>query len=286
MTRHPTARRVHRQETEPDDAFVAGVLETSAWAKKHQRTLIIGGVILAVAIVSAILWLNHRSTQRELAAVEISQVRSLAQTGNTALAIRELEQFVSRFGGTPSGDEARLLLARNYMDAGQPQQAASTLQGMARNVGSDLGVNAAMLLAAAQEATGNVQQAEETYLRVGNGGRFLFQRQEALDNVARLRLQQGNVAGAVQIYERLVNMTPEESPDRQVFELRLGEVQARAVSAAGAQADVVPAAPAMTQPAGEGAAFPIPGMEPAGTAPGATQPETAPPAGTQPPGGN
>jgi hypothetical protein len=55
MTRHPTARRVHRQDSAPDDAFIAGVLETSAWAKQHSRTLIVGGIIAAVVITAVVL---------------------------------------------------------------------------------------------------------------------------------------------------------------------------------------------------------------------------------------
>jgi predicted negative regulator of RcsB-dependent stress response len=249
MTRHPTARRVHRPETTGDDAFVAGVLETSAWARKHQRLLIIGGIALAVIVTALVLWLSNRSSQRERAALEISQVRAVVLSGNTTLAIRELEQFVSRYGSTPAGREARLLLAGSYMQAGQYSEAASTVQPLSRDVDSDLGVNAALLLAAAQEANGEPQRAEETFLRVGAGGRFLFQRQEALDNVARLRMQRGDVAGAIQMYERILSMTPENSPDRQVFDLRLGELQARAVSAQGSQPDQVPAAPAPGAPA-------------------------------------
>jgi predicted negative regulator of RcsB-dependent stress response len=279
MTRHPTARRVHRQETSGDDAFVAGVLETSVWARQHQRLLIIGGIALAVIVTALVLWLTSRASQRDQAALEISQVRAVALSGNTLLAIRELEQFVSRYGRTPAGREARLLLAGAYMDGGRYSDAASTVQPLGRDVDGDLGVNAALLLAAAQEATGEAQRAEETYLRVGNGARFLFQRQEALDNVARLRLQRGDVAGAVQMYERILSITPEDSPDRQVFDLRLGELQARAVSAQGTQPDQVPAAPAPGAPAA------APGLTP-GLTPGATpapDAQTPPPGGTQPP---
>jgi predicted negative regulator of RcsB-dependent stress response len=284
MTRHPTARRVHRQDSAPDDAFVAGVLETTAWAKKHQRTLIIGGIIFAVLVTATVLWLTNRSATRERAALELAQVRAVAMSGNTPLAIRELEQYVGRYGRTPAGAEARLLLAGAYMDAGQYGPAASTAQPMARNVGSDMGVNAAMLLAAAQEASGNLQQAEETYLRVGNGGRFLFQRQEGLDNVARLRLQRGDIAGTVAMYERIIQITPEGSPDRQVFELRLGEAQARAASPTGAQPDQVPAplAPGTQAPGLQPA--PAPAPEGTTTEPPAGPPQ--PPAGTDPPGGN
>jgi predicted negative regulator of RcsB-dependent stress response len=228
MTRHPSARRVHRQETAPDDAFVAGVLETTVWAKRHRRTIIIAGVTAAVLIGGLLYWLSYRSDLRERANTELTQVRAVALSGNVPLATRELQQYLDRFGGTPAAREARMLLARVHIEGNQPQQAVDIIRGDARNVRSDMGANAAFLLASAYEAAQELQRAEEVYLRLGDDARFSFQRQEALDAAARIRLQRGDHAGALQLYERLVETTPETSPDRQVFELRLGEARARA----------------------------------------------------------
>jgi tetratricopeptide (TPR) repeat protein len=251
MTRHPTARRVHRPDTGPDDAFVAGVLESSAWMKQHQRTLIIAAVVTAVLVTATVLWLNHRSNLRDRANVELTQVRAVALSGNTALAIRDLQQFLGTYGGTPAAAEARLLLGRTYLEAGQPQQAIDAVEQEARRVRTDMGASAAFLLATAYEAGQQYQQAEQTYLRIGDGGRFLYQRQDGLDNAARLRLQQGNPQGAAQLYERLVNMTPETSPERQIFQLRLGEARALALNP---QPQPAPVPAAVTAPALESVA--------------------------------
>lgn len=232
MTRHPTARRVHRPDTTPDDAFIAGVLETSAWAKQHSRKLIIGGVIAAVAITALVLFLLSRANQREQAIAQLTQVRATAMSGNTQLAIRELEQYMSRFGGTPAADEARLLLGRAYLDNNQAAQALQTVQELASDLDEPLGVNAAFLLAAAHEAAEEPHRAEEVYLRVADDAPFLFQRQDGLDNAGRIRMQRADAAGAVQLYERLVEMTPEGNTERPVYELRLGEARAMAASAA------------------------------------------------------
>ena len=123
MTRHPTARRVHRQDSAPDDVFVAGVLETSAWAKQNSRMLVIGGIVAAVVILGTIFFITNRRSQTAEAASQLTQVRAVALSGNNQLAIRELEQFLSNYGGTPSGDEARLMLGSAYLQAGQAQQA-------------------------------------------------------------------------------------------------------------------------------------------------------------------
>lgn len=285
MTRHPTARRVHRQNSSDDDAFIAGVLETSAWAKQHQRILIIAAVTVAVVVVGLVLWLSNRNSTRAAAAEELTRVRAVALTGNAPLAIRDLESFVSRFGGTPSAPEARLMLGRAYLDNGQAQQAIEALRALARNVGDDMGANAALLTAAAYEALQEPHRAEELYLRVAEGARFVFQRQEAYDNGARIRLQRGDAAGAAQLYERAVEITPETNPDRQVLELRLGEARALAASPTGSEPQQPPQVPAATAPG----VMPTPpaGEQAPGETPpaGEAAPAATPPAGT-PPGGN
>src|SRR5690606_5608475 len=100
MTRHPTARRVHRQDSAPDDVFVARVLETSAWAKQNSRMLVIGGIIAAVVIAGLLYFVTTRRANEAQAATQLTQVRAVAMSGNNALAIRELEQFLGRFDGT------------------------------------------------------------------------------------------------------------------------------------------------------------------------------------------
>jgi predicted negative regulator of RcsB-dependent stress response len=245
-TRHPTARRVHRPDTSGDDAFVTGVLETTAWAKQHQRALIIGGIALAVIVAALVLWLHNRATTREQANVQIAQVRTTVMMGNTELAIRELEMYLDAYGRTPAAAEARLLLARQYLLAGRGTEAGEVVRRLARNPGRPMGADAAFLLAASYEAAQEPHRAEDVYLRVADDGRFLYQRQEALDNVARIRIQRGDMAGAAQAYERLVEITPETNPDRQIFEMRLGEALAGAAAPAqpGAADPAAPPAPA------------------------------------------
>lgn len=244
MTRHPTARRVHREDTAPDDVFIAGVLETSAWAKQHSRKLIIGGTIAALVIIGAVLFLMSRANQRNQAIAQLTQVRAVAMSGNAQLAVRELEQYMSRFGGTPAADEARLLLGRAYLENGQVPQARETVDELARNLRRPLGVNAALLLAAAHEGAQEPHRAEEVYLRIAEAAPYLYQKQEGLDNAARIRLQRGEAAGAVELYQRLLDLTPASNTERPVYELRLGE--ALALTATGGATPVPPVTPAAT----------------------------------------
>jgi predicted negative regulator of RcsB-dependent stress response len=264
MTRHPTARRVHRQDAQPDDIFVARVLETSAWAKQNSRMLVIGGIVAAVLIIGLFYFVTSRRATNAQAAAQLTQARAVALSGNNQLAIRELEQFLARFGGTPSADEARLMLGRAYLEVGQVQQAQSTIEPIAGDLGSGLGINAATLLATSYEAAQEPHRAEAIYLEMAEDARFLFQRQDALDNAARIRLQRGDAAGAAELYRQLLEITPESNPERPIFEMRLGEALTQAAIGGTTNAAAPPPPPA----SGQGAP-----VQPAQTPP--VQPEPA-----------
>jgi tetratricopeptide (TPR) repeat protein len=236
MTHNPSARRVHRADAGGDDAFVAGVLETTAWAQQNRQRLIIGGVVAIIAVLAIVLIGSNRASKRENAARGLVSIRNVAASGNNQLAIADMEKFMRSYGGTPAAAEVRLLLARAYLQEGQAQKAIDTVRDQASRVGDVMGVNAAFLLAAAHEAAQQSQQAEDVYLRVADGAEFLYQKQEALDNAARLRIARGDAPGAVQLYDRLFSITPQTHASRQVYELRAGEARALA----GATSPVAP----------------------------------------------
>jgi predicted negative regulator of RcsB-dependent stress response len=229
MVRHPTARRVHRPAEASDDAFVAGVLESTVWAKRHGRTLIVGGVLLALLLLGFLFYRSQAAATRERSAMELERVRATLLTGNTTLAAQELQAFVNQYGGTPAGREARLLLGQALFDEGQPQQAIEAVERLARDPDEPLGAAAAFLAGAAHEALGAPQQAETLYLRVADDARFDFQRLEALDKAARLRITAGNPAGAAELYQRAIDMIPpERAADRSLYRMRQAEAQAMA----------------------------------------------------------
>jgi tetratricopeptide (TPR) repeat protein len=228
MTRHPVSRRVHRQETQPDDVFVERVLETSAWASTHARLLIIGAAVVAVLLVS-VLWIrSSRAADRAASATELTTLRQTVQAGNPAVAIRDLQSFLDRFGGTPAGTEARLLLARAHLQAGQGQEAIDAVETQARDLTEPLGTPAAFLLGSAYESLTRWDDAEQTYLRIADAAPFDFQKIQALENAARIRIERGEPAGAVELYERLIGLLPVTSPERSVYEMRKAEAAALA----------------------------------------------------------
>src|SRR5690606_17145705 len=130
------------------------------------RSLVIGGIIAAVVVVGLYFFIASRRAAHAQAASRLTQVRAIALSGNVQLSIRELENFLTEFGGTPSAGEARLMLGRAYMETGQPLRARETVQPLANDLDDGLGVNAALLLASTYEAGQEPHRAEEIYLEI------------------------------------------------------------------------------------------------------------------------
>jgi tetratricopeptide (TPR) repeat protein len=240
MTRHPTARRVHRDDTGTDDAFVAQVLETSFWAREHARILVIGGIAAALLVIFGLWYISSRRALAERASTELTPLRAMVQSGNTQAAIPQLEQYLARFGGSDVADEARLMLGEEYLVTGQTQKALDVLAEVDTDLENPMAVNALMLRASALEGSRQAHRAEELYLRVADGAPYPFQQRDALDNAARIRMESNNPAGAAELYQRLLDELPEADPLRGVFELRMAE--ARAAAAVPAAATPAPAA--------------------------------------------
>jgi predicted negative regulator of RcsB-dependent stress response len=231
MAKHPGARRVHKSASD-EDAFVAGVLESSVWARTHARHLIIGGVVALLAVVLFVYLRTTRAQTNQQAAVELDQLRGTVQSGNLELARQDVQKFLDSFGRTPSAREARLLLGQLQLQGGEAQNAVATLRPIADDVESSLGYNAALMLAAAYRANKQDADADRTYLRIADRARFDYQKREALDLAAQLRAENGNPTGAIELYERILASfdtdQPMIDPDRNVYEMRLAELRAAA----------------------------------------------------------
>jgi predicted negative regulator of RcsB-dependent stress response len=227
MTRHPASRRIHQQET-PDDALTEKLLRLVLWAKRNIRILATAAVVIVLATLGTIYSANVREARRAEAAMRLNEVRQTVLSGNHALAVRDLEAFIGRFSGTTSADEARLLMAQVSLESGEAAKAIETLQPLARKLDSPLGAPAAFLLGAAYDQSGDAAQAEATFLRLADNAPLSYQRREALEQAARITEAKGDAARAVELYQRLVSLTQENSPERSIAELRLAEARARA----------------------------------------------------------
>lgn len=224
--RHPSSRRVPKKGDHPDDVFVSKTLEFSDWARQNS-----GALIVAVAVLGALLWgvvyyVGYKEDLRAQASQELEAIHQTIGMGDREAAKQELGRFLERFGDTDVALEARILLAEQYLRTGESSQAVSALEPAARSLQTPLAIQAGFLLAAAFEEEGRLERAEETYLRLADRARLQFQVRDALEDAARLRIARGDLAGAAELYRRVLDTFEAGEQGRGVYEMRLAEVEA------------------------------------------------------------
>jgi predicted negative regulator of RcsB-dependent stress response len=230
MSAQSMANRSSRaRHADPDDAMLARALEFADWARGNVKAVVIG-VVLLVVLIGGGLYYRYYTTHRKLeAATELMKLQRTVNADNPQLAARDLEQFVHRYDGTTAAAEAQVALAQMYLQQNDAKKAVATLQGAGSRIGkSEVGPQAALLLAAAQSAAGDTKGAVTTYLAVADQAPHDYQKSEALEDAAVLRTESGDYKGAAELYQRLVDGAEKGSPQRQLYEMRLAEVQARA----------------------------------------------------------
>lgn len=227
--RHPgsTRNRPKPQDPDDEDVFVAKTLEFSAWARQNSQVLVAFGAAVVLVVFLAVYYVNRSGARQEAAAQELEQVTGVLATGQTDQAKVQLARYVERFEGTPYAEEARLILAQVHLDEGEPGQALQVLDGTDLPASDGLGTQIAVLRARALEAQEDFAAAESLYMEIANDAALGFQEIDALDDAARLRMRMENYAGAAELYRRLVDLAPEGSQSRSLYQMRLAEAEAR-----------------------------------------------------------
>jgi predicted negative regulator of RcsB-dependent stress response len=224
--RHPGQRRLASDSTQEneDDIFVANVLELGNWAKRNQQLLTIVGVVAVLAVAAGLYYANFRRSQVDRAANQLEQIHRTMELQDTEGAKQQLVVFIDQFSGTPYAGEARMLLGDLYLRSGDVEQAVATLEPMASSPRDPLELQAASLLGAAYEQAQRWADAEAEYLRIADRSTLDFQVRDALAAAARIRAEQGNDAGAAQLYQRILDGLDANAPERGMYEMRLAEV--------------------------------------------------------------
>ena len=224
MARHQGTRNRSKQ-SEPDDVFVAKVLEVGKWAESNQQLLTVLIVVVAVGMLGLVYYRNYRSNLNMQAAGELEQIYQSISIQDTEGAQTQLATFLERSAGTAYEAEARLLLGELYLEEGSPQQAQAVLAPLGESPREPIEFQAAALLGAAFEEDGQWDQAEDVYLTIADRSDLEFQVRNALEAAARIRSAQGDLQGAVTLYERLVDGMEETDPQRGLYQMRIQEIE-------------------------------------------------------------
>lgn len=213
---------------EQEDAFVAKTLEAAGWAQRNRPIITAAVVVLGLGVLSLIYYGRYRDTLNVSAASQLEQLQQRLEQGDLLAVRADLDLYLDRFSSTSFADEARLTLGQLLATEGDHQGAAEILEPLAGDVRSPLGAQAAGLLAAVAEDMGDIQVAEGLYERLADRAQLDFQVQDALIGLARIHRGRGDHAGAVALYERLLEEMEEGDLERERIEMWRAEAAARA----------------------------------------------------------
>ena len=223
--KHPSTRRAPQTPHDQGDAFVAGVIDFSEWARTHRQALTLIGVAVTLLVAGGIYYVNF---QRSLTIQAVNRLEEIHQTISLSAfedAKAQLSTFLDSFEGTDQAREAVILLGRLHLESGDAPVAISVLEGADLGFRDPIGIQANSLLARAYEIQGRWPEAEDTYLEVADRAEFDFQIRTALNSAARARRRQQDLAGAAELYGRILEIFEDDDPDKGLYELRLAEVR-------------------------------------------------------------
>src|SRR3954462_1723282 len=110
-------------------------LDLMDWLQVNSRMIGIGAAIVAVAAAGDWFYLRSQQIKTVNAERSLAQAEQSLQSGNTALAVSDLQRVVSRYKGTGAGTEAAMLLAQTDYNAGKYQDGIKALDDVSGKAG-------------------------------------------------------------------------------------------------------------------------------------------------------
>ena len=224
--RRPTTTNVASLKDPNEDAFTSAILRLVDWVRENAQTVLIGGVVAVVIAVGAIYVQRSRANELDRAAADFEAVQNAVASGDPAQAIGEVNAYIERFGKTSYADEARILLGQLHLEQGDPTQAIAALESPARDLASDAGVQAALLLGVAYEEAERWSDAIGLYERIRSRAALQFQKDEAGESLVRAHLAAGDTAAAIATLDSLIESLQGDDFARASFEMKAAELRA------------------------------------------------------------
>ena len=210
-----TARKTAKYSDDP--------LENLAtWLQVNAKP--VGIAVGAVAVVVAAVFM-YRTTQlnkRENASTALYAAQGPLSQGNFDEAKTQLGRVVQRYGSTPAGQQAALLLAQVHYEQGQYAEGIASLEAARGSASAEFRPSFEALIAAGHEAAGNFDAAAEQYGRAASSARMESDRIRYEAAQARAYMSGGLMDQALPIWTRLSQL--EGDPIAQEARIRMGEI--------------------------------------------------------------
>ena len=199
------------------------------WLELHSRQLMFGSIGLLVIAGGFWFYRHSNRLQAESASVALSESESAIASGNLPLAQSSLEKLVARYGSTPSGAQARVLLAQVHYDKGEYQQGMKELEPVTSDKDAYTAATALNLEAAGFEQSGKLAEAAAGYQKAAARTPYKIDKDVYMASAARVLAAAGKTGEAKKIWASLAS--DDQSPASAEARVRLGELEAKTGSA-------------------------------------------------------
>ncbi len=188
------------------------------------RTLLtVGGVVLVAGLVVWGIVVSGKRKQ-EFAARALDQARSVAESGNLALASSSLQQVIQTYPGTEAAQEAVLTLNQVRLVNGQNELAAVNLREFLNTKHDARYVAAAnAMLGTALENAREPAQAGAAYEKASDASDTDYLKAEYLVDAGRAYRDAGKTTDAEAAYRQVVNKY-DKTPSLTEAQVRLAEL--------------------------------------------------------------
>ncbi len=196
------------------------------WLELHSRQLMYGSIGLLVVAGGFWFYRHSNEKQAQSASTALTEAQSAVMSGNIPLAQSSLEKLVQRYGSTPSGAQARVLLAQVHYDKGEYQQGMKELEPVTNDGDAYTSAAALNLTAAGLEQTGKYPEAAAEYEKAAAKAPFKIDHDVYMASAARVLTTAGKTADALKIWSALAS--DDQSAAAAEAKVRLGELEAKA----------------------------------------------------------
>jgi tetratricopeptide (TPR) repeat protein len=213
------SKKIVKKEVK-QDPLLATYVQTTSWYYEHKKYVSYGFTALVLIIIGIVVFINNRHANDEKASVELGKVFGIYDAGSTDINqykvaingqpernIMGLKAIVENYGGSESGEIARLYLANAYRYTGRYDEAIKEYENFSG--GSNFvktSVHAG--LAGAYEAKNEFDKAASEYERAAGMSKEPYTIPEYLNAAARCYGLAGDKDKAITLLKRLKKEYP------------------------------------------------------------------------------
>jgi len=218
-------KRISKREIK-EDKLVTTYFEAQSWFELNKKRISTVATILAVVVAAIWIYYNNRATGDLNATTDLGKVMRYYDQGQYQIAIngapqeniRGLEQIVSDYGSTPTGQIARLYLANCYFSLSQYDKALELYRDT--DV-SDKSLMSSVYagIAACEVEKGNIAEGARMFEKAAGTDSGEMNTAEYLYRAAGSYVQAGEKEKASELLERLKKDFPQSTYAREADRL-------------------------------------------------------------------